>query len=278
MIAKVFQKKILIFHQGDLILPKGMINYLIQKIFDLASLISFALADQLATYTQDYAQNSRLLKKFPQKTQAFVPPLPYFAQPQIAGQFDQQLQRKLSALKKKKTFLIGFAGRFVEEKGFDVLLAAIIKLKEQRDDFWLVFAGETNINYEKTFFKDQRLVNKLKDNLIFLGLLNDVQLHTFYQSIDLFILPSRSECFGLVQAEAMAQKTPVIVSDIPGARDPVVTTGYGLLFENNNSLALMLTIEKMLNHSKSFDKNYKKVLQYFDQNKAQRDLLNFLKN
>ncbi|HQO51291.1 MAG TPA: glycosyltransferase family 4 protein [Candidatus Woesebacteria bacterium] len=278
VIAKIFQKKLLIFHQGDLILPKGMINYFIQQIFDLASLISFALADQLATYTQDYAHNSRLLKKFLQKTQAFIPPLPYFAPTQLAGQVDQQLKRKLSTLKKKKTFLIGCAGRFVEEKGFDVLLAAIIKLKEQRDDFFLVFAGETNISYEKTFFKNQGLVNQLKDNLIFLGLLNDIQLNSFYQAIDLFILPSRSECFGLVQAEAMAKKTPVIVSDIPGARDPVVATGYGLLFEKNNPTALMLAIKEMLNHLKSFDKNYKKVVQYFDQNKAQRALLNFLKN
>jgi len=40
----------------------------------------------------------------------------------------------------------------------------------------------------------------------------------------------------------------------------------------------MLAIKEMLNHLKSFDKNYKKVVQYFDQNKAQRALLNFLKN
>jgi hypothetical protein len=83
-----FSKKIINLSSGDLILPKGMINYFIQQIFELASLISFALADQLATYTQDYAHNSRLLKKFPQKTQAFIPPLPYFAPTQLAGQVD----------------------------------------------------------------------------------------------------------------------------------------------------------------------------------------------
>lgn len=278
VICKIFKKKLIIFHQGDLILPKGIINYLIQKCFDFTSFISFALADQLATYTQDYAKNSRLLKKFPKKTQSLILPLPYFSNTQLSLQFDKQLKSRLNALKKKKTFLIGFAGRFVEEKGFDVLLEAMIKLRKKRDDFFLIFAGETNISYEKTFFKDQALIKKLKDNLIFLGLLNDMQLNTFYQSLDLFILPSRSECFGLVQAEAMANKTPVIVSDIPGAREPVKQTGYGLLFTSKNPEALMVNIEKMLSNLKSFDENYKKVRQYFDQEKAQQDLLNFLKN
>ncbi|MFA6814645.1 MAG: hypothetical protein WCR60_03825, partial [Patescibacteria group bacterium] len=74
LISKIFKKKLLIFHQGDLILPNGLFNYLIEKLFDLASLISFALADQLATYTDDYAKNSRLLSKFPKKTTFFIPP------------------------------------------------------------------------------------------------------------------------------------------------------------------------------------------------------------
>lgn len=278
VISKIFKKKLLIFHQGDLILPKGIINYLIQKFFDLASLISFALANQLATYTEDYANNSRLLKKFPKKTQAFIPPLPYFSDTQVNFASDKQLKSRLDALKKAKTYLIGFAGRFVEEKGFDVLLKAAIKLKEKRDDFFLVFAGETKISYEKTFFKDQALVKKLKNNLIFLGLLNDIQLNSFYQSLDLFVLPSQSECFGLVQAEAVAKKIPVIVSDIPGARDLVKQTNYGLIFENQNSGDLMQKIEKMLINLESVDKNHKQVLRYFDQKKAQQALLSFLKN
>jgi len=276
IISKIYKKKLLIFHQGDLILPKSIFNCLIEKFFDFASVISFAFANQLATYTEDYATNSRLLKNFPKKTQAFIPPLPYFSNNQKHKQPDTNLKIKLKKLKKRKLFLIGFAGRFVEEKGFDVLLNAAIKLKQKRDDFLLVFAGETKISYENTFSKGQALINKLKNNLIFLGLLNDDELISFYQSLDLFILPSRSECFGLVQAEAVAQKTPVLVSDIPGARDLVRQTAYGLIFEKNSSAALAKEIEKILTNLNSFDLNYQNVLKYFDYQNSQKKLINFL--
>jgi len=276
IIAKISKKKLLIFHQGDLILPKGIFNYLIEKLFDFASMLSFALANQLATYTNDYAKNSRLLTKFPKKTQVFIPPLPYFNKRQKNKKLDIQLDNKFKKIQKQKVFLIGFAGRFVEEKGFDVLLKAATKLSQKRKDFLLVFAGETNISYEKTFLKEQFLINKLKNNLIFLGLLNDEQLKSFYQSIDLFVLPSRSECFGLVQAEAMAQKTPVLVSDIAGARDPVKQTAFGLLFEQNNSDDLAQKIEKMLNGLDDFNKNYLNVINYFNYQNSQNKLINFL--
>jgi hypothetical protein len=78
LISKLFKKKLLIFHQGDLILPKGIINNVIEKVFDFASYISFSLARQLATYTDDYANNSRLLPNFHEKISVFIPPLPYF--------------------------------------------------------------------------------------------------------------------------------------------------------------------------------------------------------
>lgn len=278
LISKIFKKKLLIFHQGDLILPNGLFNYLIEKLFDLASLISFALADQLATYTDDYAKNSRLLSKFPKKTTFFIPPLPYFVQNKNDKKSDSKLKNKLKKLKKQKMFLIGFAGRFVEEKGFDVLLKAAIKLSKKRKDFILVFAGETDISYEKTFFKEQVLINKLKNNLVFLGLLNDEQLISFYQSLDLFVLPSRSECFALVQAEAMAQKIPVLVSDIPGAREPVQQSSFGLLFELNNPDDLAKKIEEMLGKLGDFDNNYVKVIKYFNQEDSQKKLINFLIN
>src|SRR3989344_5717127 len=41
IITKIFGKKLIIFHQGDLILPKGFINRIIEKIFDISCYFSF---------------------------------------------------------------------------------------------------------------------------------------------------------------------------------------------------------------------------------------------
>jgi glycosyltransferase involved in cell wall biosynthesis len=43
------------------------------------------------------------------------------------------------------------------------------------------------------------------------------------------VLPSDSECFALVQVEAMLCGTPVVMTDTPGGRVPVLKTGMGKL-------------------------------------------------
>ena len=65
--AKLFGKKLLIFHQGDLILPPGFSNNIIEKMFYLSCFISFSLADRVTSYTSDYAHHSRVLKPFLKK-------------------------------------------------------------------------------------------------------------------------------------------------------------------------------------------------------------------
>jgi glycosyltransferase involved in cell wall biosynthesis len=49
----------------------------------------------------------------------------------------------------------------------------------------------------------------------------------FYAACDVLSLPSDTECFALVQVEAMRCGTPVVATDIPGAREVVKVTGMG---------------------------------------------------
>ncbi len=54
----------------------------------------------------------------------------------------------------------------------------------------------------------------------------------------MLVLPSGTECFGLVQVESMLSGTPVVVSDIPGAREPVRVSGMGEVVRQRDTLAL----------------------------------------
>jgi glycosyltransferase involved in cell wall biosynthesis len=276
IIAKLFKKRLVIFHQGDLILPKSLINSFLEFIFNNMSLIAFALADELATFTQDYAQHSRLLPRFKNKAQGILPPLPYFEKNQSQFQPDKKLKSNLDSINKKSALTIGFAGRFVQEKGFDILLKAARIILNKKINLQLVFAGETQIAYEDTFGQSQELIAAVENNLHFLGLLNDNQLVQFYQNIDVFVLSSRSECFGLVQAEAMSQKTLVIAPNIPGARDPVKKTGFGLLFQPENPESLAEKILELHSNLSKFKKNHSPVIKYFDPDKHAQDFCRFI--
>jgi glycosyltransferase involved in cell wall biosynthesis len=75
--------------------------------------------------------------------------------------------------------------------------------------------------------------------LIFLGLMNDMQdMANFYAACDVLALTSDSECFALVQVEAMLCGTPVVMTDIPGGRVPVTETGMGKLARQGDHLSI----------------------------------------
>jgi len=275
IITKIFSKKLLIFHQGDLILPKGTINWLIERVFDVMSFVGFSLADKVATYTDDYLKNSRILPFFKKKAHSVLIPLPFFKDHSSKVK-ETDLTKKLAEIKKEK-ILVGFAGRFVEEKGFDILLEAIDILGKKRDELQFVFAGATTIDYENFYEKNKLAIKKVKKSLTFLGLLNDQQLNEFYSALDLFVVSSRSECFGLVQAEAVSHRVPVISSNVPGARDVVKKTNFGLSFESEDSNDLAIIIEQAIDKLVQFQKNYLLVKKYFDYEKAKKQSREFLK-
>lgn len=274
VISKLFGKKLLIFHQGDLVLPKGAINRIIQKIYDLMSYIGFLLADKVASYTDDYIKNSRLLPVFSRKSKVVLIPLPFFKNNAGPKFLKTNITKKLSIIKKEK-LLIGFAGRFVEEKGFDILLKAISLLRRKRSDLHFVFAGATEIDYENFYEKNQSMIGELGHTLTFLGLLTDKELKEYYQVLDLFVIPSRGECFGLVQAEALSNQVPVVSSNVPGSREVIKRTKFGLLFESEDHQDLAKTIEKAISLKDQFSKNIHLVKSYFDYEKAKKQAREF---
>lgn len=60
---------------------------------------------------------------------------------------------------------------------------------------------------------------------------NSPGLKAIHQWADVFVLPTRAECFGIATVEAMASGLPVIVGDVGGARDIVVDGVTGWLIE-----------------------------------------------
>ncbi|MEA2056883.1 MAG: glycosyltransferase [Patescibacteria group bacterium] len=280
ILTKLFNKKLLVFHQGDLILPQGFVNRLIEKVFDFCTRLSCTLADKVSTYTNDYAQHSRVLKSFLAKLEPIIWPLPEFKKSNLTKQhiLKTKVSVQMQKIKKNKVTVFGFAGRFVEEKGFDVLFKAIAQPELSQKNYHFVFAGETDVGYEQTFTKNLPRINEIKNRVTFLGLLSGDELLSFYQSIDCFILCSRSECFALVQPESMVQKKPVIAPDIPGARQVVKQTKFGWLFKSQDEKNLAKTIIKAAENLSSVQSNYCLVKKMFNYEKLSQKAEDFIKN
>jgi len=125
---------------------------------------------------------------------------------------------------------IGFLGRFVEEKGIDVLLDAARMVLERAPGARFILAGDhAGVAGGSQYHMLRERLERLKDSVEVLGRLSEAELFPFYRSLDLFVLPSVNsyEAFGMVQVEAMKSGVPVIASDMRGVRVPVQKTGNG---------------------------------------------------
>jgi glycosyltransferase involved in cell wall biosynthesis len=123
--------------------------------------------------------------------------------------------------------------------------------------------------YERFYERCLPLINSAGDRLAFVGLITDRQrLAQFYALCDVFVLPSRTDCFGTVQVEAMLSGTPVVATDIPGARSVVATTGMGLLVPPRDTSALAAGIVLTLQDPAALVKKRAAVRQAFDPDRS----------
>ena len=185
---------------------------------------AFAHCDRAAVYTRDYLEHSTFLSPFAEKCVAIAPPV-VMPEPDRA-----EARRWRAALGAADQPLVGFAGRFVEEKGFDYLLRAIPAVVARYPGARFAYAGDCDIAYENFFGACRALIEPVAAHLDWLGLVRDPQrLAAFYAMCDVMAVPSRSDNLPLVPLEAMRCGTPAVIADIPGARMAVRWTGMGTL-------------------------------------------------
>jgi glycosyltransferase involved in cell wall biosynthesis len=134
-----------------------------------------------------------------------------------------------------KAVLIGSAGRLEAVKGQDTLIKSMKFLPKQ---FKLAIAGDGS---QKESL--HRLVKELglQQRVRFLGRIDDMT--SFYQSLDLFCLPSRHEGFPLSALEAQACGTHTIVTKV-GASEQTLCPKTGRSVLPNRPIALAQAIQK----------------------------------
>ena len=128
--------------------------------------------------------------------------------------------------------VFGSVGRLSDEKGFDIALKAISLLQPKLPhSFFLILGdGDSRVSLES---EANRL--GLQDRLFILGF--DNHPLQFLQEIDVFVLPSRLEAFGLALVEAMSLGLPCISADVGGTKEILDETA-GMLIRPEDPSAL----------------------------------------
>ena len=223
-LARRAGRPLVVTHHGDLILGPGLFNRFIAATMFRFYRYLARRARRLFAYSEDYAAHSTYLRPFAEKVSVIHPPIA-IPEPQ-----PERAREMRAAWAPEGGPIIGFCGRFVAEKRPDLLLRALEIINERYPTARLVFAGEYDIRYEDFWERCRALRERFAEQLRFLGLIHDPQeLANFYAACDVLALTSDTECFALVQVEAMLCGTPVVMTDTPGGRVPVRVTGMGRL-------------------------------------------------
>lgn len=138
-----------------------------------------------------------------------------------------------------------YVGSLIQRKGLDLLLPALAKTA---DDIRLVIVGE---GQELPLLKEQARKLRIAERISFKGFVEGEGLRSLYRDSDVFILPTREDCYGLVILEAMCASLPVISSKYAdGARDLVVDGENGYIVDPEDTEAFARVIDRIFSEGR----------------------------
>jgi glycosyltransferase involved in cell wall biosynthesis len=140
----------------------------------------------------------------------------------------EQLRVELNCRHSK---VIGLVGRLDPPKGIETAIRALLLIRRRFPDVRLLVVGDHNgspagAEYARSLLTMTRSLD-LQDAVSFLGYRNDVPV--LLSLLDVCLLPSESESFGMVLAEAWAAGIPTVASDVGGCREITLASGGGRL-------------------------------------------------
>jgi glycosyltransferase involved in cell wall biosynthesis len=130
-------------------------------------------------------------------------------------------------------FVIGHAAAFTREKGQDVALRAALLLAPRLPRARMLLIGD---GPERTKPEIAELARQASGIVQLPGFVDD--LNQFYAALDLYIMPSRSEAWGLTALRAMAYGLPVIASNVGGLPEAIEHEKSGWLVPPESPQAL----------------------------------------
>jgi D-inositol-3-phosphate glycosyltransferase len=140
-----------------------------------------------------------------------------------------------------------FAGRIQPLKGVDIAINALA-LVENSEAQLVIIGGPSGGEGEAEMVRLRQLAidTGLAERVHFIPPVPREALAAFYQAADAVIMPSRSETFGLVAAEAQSCGTPVIAAAVGGLPFIIEHDKSGLLVEGHDPVDYAAALDRVL--------------------------------
>jgi len=180
-------------------------------------------------------------------------------------EFEKYKQDKNTDILKKylqkndNDFIILTPGRFVEKKGHKYLIEAVNLLNQRYSNFIILFVGMGPL--------EDSLKETAPSNLKFISEIQHAELMKIYKEVDLIVIPSVYEAFGLVVGEAMIMEKPIVATNVDGVVEMITNEKEGLLVPSKDSEVLARSIERLYKDKELqmfLAKNAKEKIKQFD--------------
>ncbi len=166
---------------------------------------------------------------------------------------------------------IGYAGKIRDPKGTDILIRSFSEIADHYPNIELSLIGNQKYyKNKKLLYTDlltQSLPDEIKNRMKIYKKVDRKKLIEYYQSLDLFVFPSRYENFPNSLMEAMSCGLPVIATNVGGVSELLGPNNPSIIIPPNDYNALCNSLIKMIVdpnlRNKSGDYNRKRIIENF---------------
>lgn len=231
-IANLFYRKsVIITQKHSIVNPKK------HNLFILFEMICIRLNRKIIAISES-VKNSLIKYEFVPEHKIYVlPNCLDFKAFNESSQYESKMDRD--------DIILGTVGRLEIVKGLDYLLMAIPGILKNFPKAGLEIIGDGS---QIDNLKELSIKLKISNSVNFFGKFTNVI--PFYNKMDIFILPSILEGFGIVLLEAMAAGVPVIATNVDGIREVVVDGESGILIPPKDPDAIAKAVSQLINDPK----------------------------
>lgn len=147
------------------------------------------------------------------------------------------------AKSQNRPLTIGVVSRLESIKGMDLVVPAFAQVKACHPEMQLLIVGDGSLRKQ---MEEQTHKAGLEKAVEFAGRQPQEKLSSYYDRIDILLMPSRSEGFGLTAIEGMARGCVVVAARTGGLPEVVRDGKVGLLHEPEQIKDLAAKINKLI--------------------------------